>query len=513
VTTTLELVATASYWSERSLGRYPHVERSQRFDAVVIGGGITGITAAYLLKREGRKVALVERQRIGGVDTTATSAHLTCVTDTRLTQLARRFGDEHARAVWDAGFAAINQIDEIVKRHNIDCSFAWVPGYLHAPVATRRVTDRTRKILQDEAALATRLGFDVQELKSVPFVDRPGIEISHQARFRPPEYLHALLEEIQGGGSRVFEHSDATEVTTDPLCVMVRGHKLRCDDVIVATHDPIVGRASFLSATLLQTKLSLYTSYVLTGRIASGAVPDALFWDTGDPYQYIRLDPRNGTDAIIFGGEDHKTGQVDDTRDCFARLESQINSRISDFDVTHRWSGQVIETPDGLPYIGYAAPHQFAATGFSGNGMTFGTLAAMMAADAIAGRTNPWQKLFDIHRKKLSSVWDYLVENKDYPYYLVRDRFAGAEGKTTRGIARDSGQVIEMDGQKLAVYRDKDGTLTKRSAICTHMGCVVAWNAAERTWDCPCHGSRFEATGRVLSGPAETDLSEPTPKK
>jgi len=509
--TTLEHVATAPYWSERRLGRYPHVERSQRFDVVVIGGGITGITAAYLLKREGRKVALVERQRIGGVDTPSTTAHLTCVTDTRLTQLVRRFGDDHARAAWDAGLAAIHEIDQIIRRHDIDCNFAWVPGYLHAPVTTRRPTERTRKMLQDEADLATRLGFDAQYLDKVPFVDRPGIEFAHQARFRPLDYLHALLEQIAGDGCEIFEHSDATDVTTDPLTVKANGHELRCDDVIVATHNPIAGAANTMSATLFQTKLSLYTSYVLSGRIATGAVPDALFWDTGDPYQYIRIDPRNGTDAIIFGGEDHKTGQVDDTRDCFERLESALNSRVSDFKVTHRWSGQVIETPDGLPYIGFSAPHQFVATGFSGNGMTFGTLAAMMAADALAGRANPWQKLLDVHRKKISGAWDYLVENKDYPYYLVRDLFAGTAGTTTRMIARNSGQIVEVHGQKLAVYRGPDGKLTKRSAICTHMGCVVAWNDAERTWDCPCHGSRFEATGRVLAGPAESDLAEPKP--
>ena len=178
-------------------------------------------------------------------------------------------------------------------------------------------------------------------------------------------------------------------------------------------------------------------------------------------------------------------------------------------DVTHRWSGQVIETPDGLPYIGHIADHQYAATGYAGNGMTFGTLAGMMMSDAILDRTNPWRDLFDPSRKAITrGVWDYLKENVDYPYYLIRDRFAGAEAKSLRAVKRGQGKVIERDGAKVAAYRDPSGAVTLRSATCTHMGCVVGWNTAERTWDCPCHGSRFKPTGDVISGPAEAPLSE-----
>jgi Rieske Fe-S protein len=178
-------------------------------------------------------------------------------------------------------------------------------------------------------------------------------------------------------------------------------------------------------------------------------------------------------------------------------------------DVTHRWSGQVIETPDGLPYIGHTADHQYAATGYAGNGMTFGTLAGMMMSDAILDRTNPWRDLFDPGRKAITrGVWDYLKENVDYPYYLIRDRFAGAEAKSLRAVKRGQGKVIERDGAKVAAYRDPSGAVTLRSAICTHMGCVVGWNTAERTWDCPCHGSRFKPTGCVISGPAEAPLAE-----
>ena len=226
-------------------------------------------------------------------------------------------------------------------------------------------------------------------------------------------------------------------------------------------------------AAMFQTKLSLYTSYVVSGRVAKGRVPDALFWDTADPYHYLRLEPHRDHDVVIFGGEDHKTGQATDTNACFDRLERTLQSMIGGVDVTHRWSGQVIETSDGLPYIGETAARQFAGTGYSGNGLTFGTLTAMMAADRVAGRRNPWSELFDPSRKKIfGGLWDYIKENKDYPYYMIRDRVAGADGRSTREVPRGAGRIIELDGQKVAVYRDARGAVTKRSAVCTHMACT-----------------------------------------
>jgi Rieske Fe-S protein len=210
---------------------------------------------------------------------------------------------------------------------------------------------------------------------------------------------------------------------------------------------------------------------------------------------------------VIFGGEDHKTGQQEDTEACYRRLEEQFRAIVPGVEVTHRWSGQVIETPDGLPYIGLSADRQYSATGYAGNGLTFGTLAGIMISDAVLGRSNPWSELFDPARKALTrGLWDYVKENVGYPYYLIRDRFAGAEAKSLRTVRRGEGTVIDRKGAKVAAYRDTAGTVTLRSAICTHMGCVVGWNAAERTWDCPCHGSRFKPTGEVISGPAESPL-------
>jgi Rieske Fe-S protein len=191
-------------------------------------------------------------------------------------------------------------------------------------------------------------------------------------------------------------------------------------------------------------------------------------------------------------------------------MQEALVRAVPSVEVTDRWSGQVIETSDGLPFIGQVADKQFIATGFAGNGMTFGTLAAMMARDAVLGVRNPWAELLHPGRKSLSAgvVWDYLTENKDYPYYLIRDRFGGPEGKSLRTLKRGEGRILELDGQRVAAYRAPDGSVTTRSAVCTHLACIVRWNPAERTWDCPCHGSRFGTDGSVIAGPAESPLSD-----
>ena len=499
---------TESYWIDSaSIPTSRSIDRDLDADVVVIGGGITGLTAAYLLSESGKSVVVLERGRCGRIDTGHTTAHVAMVTDARLRDLVDRFGRTHAQAVWDAGLAAAAQIDSIVRAHEIACAFEWVPGYLHAPGGSMSRDEANG--FREEAALAGELGFDAEYVEEVPSVGGPGIRFDNQARFHPRKYLAALAIAARLEGARIFEHSDAEEFSDQPLCVKANGHSVRCKDIVIATHNPRVGVESLAGATLFQTKLALYTSYVVAGRVPKHAVPDALFWDTADPYRYLRLDPHRDHDLVIFGGEDHKTGQVPDTDACYQRLEDALLDKLPHASLTYRWSGQVIETPDGLPYIGRTMDHQFVATGFGGNGMTFGTLAAMIIADAITGRRNPWADLFDANRTAIRrGRWDYIKENADYPYYLMRSRFAGAEGRSFRAVKRGEGKIIENHGTKVAAYRHPDGTLSVRSATCTHMACIVAWNPSERTWDCPCHGSRFTPEGNVISGPAEKPLPE-----
>jgi len=499
---------TTPYWlPSATFPQFAKLDDDADTEAVVIGGGITGLTAAYLLAKAGKGVIVLERGRCAATDTGHTSAHLTMVTDTRLSDLVRGFGRTHAQAVWDAGLAAIAQIDDIVREHDIDAGFEWVDGYLHAPLGGD-ASDQPEQ-LQADATLADELGFDAEYVESVPLVDRPGVRFADQARIHPRKYLAGVAKAFVALGGRIHEHSEADEFCDDPRGVKANGHTVTCEDVVIATHNPLVGFGGMAGATLFQTKLALYTSYVIAGRVARGIVPDALWWDTADPYHFVRVDPHRDYDVVIAGGEDHKTGQEEDTEACYRRLEDHLRETTPNVEVTHRWSGQVIETPDGLPYIGQSADHQYSATGYAGNGLTFGTLAGLMISDAILERSNPWAELFDPGRKALTrGLWDYVKENVDYPYYLIRDRFAGAETKSIRAVKRGQGKVIQRNGAKVAAYRDPAGTVTLRSAICTHMGCTVGWNTAERTWDCPCHGSRFRPTGEVISGPAEAPLNE-----
>ena len=496
---------TTSHWIDSaSLPRFPKITRSLDVDVAVIGGGITGITAAYLLKRSGCTVALVERGRCAQVDTGHTTAHVTAVPDLRLHEIEQRFGREAVKAVWDAGGAATDQIVNLIRAEDIACDFHWVPGYLHAPRSSPPGTGLAG--FKREVRLAQELGISAEVREAVPSIDRPGILFPHQALFHPRKYLAALVRRIPGKGSHVFEHSEVTEVQEKPLAVKVGDAAIRCRHVVMATHTPLMGIAGVVGAALFQAKLALYTSYALGARIPRDTLPLASFWDTNDPYDYLRVERRRGHDFAIFGGEDHKTGQGNPTA-AYRRLEARFRRLAPSSTIEYRWSGQVIETNDGLPFIGEMAENQFGATGFAGNGMTFGTLGAMMAVDAVHQRSNPWTDLFAPGRKHVrGGTWRFVKENADYPYYMLRDWLGGAEGTSLKNLPRGQGKVLRLRGRKVAAYRDEQGAVTLCSPVCTHLKCIVGWNAAERTWDCPCHGSRFRPTGEVISGPAEEPL-------
>jgi glycine/D-amino acid oxidase-like deaminating enzyme/nitrite reductase/ring-hydroxylating ferredoxin subunit len=500
---------TTPYWIDSaSLPRFAKLDQNLQVDVAIVGGGIMGLTAAYLLKRAGKTVALLERNRLATIDTGHTTAHVTAVTDLRLQDIAKTFGKDAARATWDAGAAAIDQIVSNIRREDIACDFHWLPGYLHAPLG-KPVDESARQELQNEADLANELGITAAYEAAVPFFDLPGVRFAQQALFHPRKYLAALAAKIPGDGSAIFESTEVEEIEDEPLALKVGAFKIRTRYLILATHTPLSGNTNTLRAMLFQTKLALYSTYAVGAKIPSGTIPSALFWDTNEPYYYLRVEPKRGHDYAIFGGEDHKTGQETDTTEVFRRLETRFREIAPQAEIDHRWSGQVIETNDGLPFIGETAEHQFTATGFAGNGMTFGTLGAMMATDAVLRKKNPWQDLFEVHRAKLrGGTWSYLKENKDYPYYMVRDWLGGAEAKSLEAVKNGEGKILHLGGRKVAAYRDEHGEVSLCSPVCTHLKCIVGWNDAERTWDCPCHGSRFKPSGEVISGPAEEPLEK-----
>ncbi len=495
---------------ESPFQEYPKLSRDLKVDVAVIGGGITGVTTAYLLKKAGLSVALLEKDRLGSGDTGCTTAHLTTVTDARPARLVREFGLDHAQAVWDAGQAALGQIATLALEESIDCDLHSVPGYLHLPL-NEGGPPEARMGLQDDLRAVTEIGFHGSYLENVPLIHTPGLRFGNQAMFDPLRYLAPLAAQIAGQGSYVFEKTSVDEISKDSATVSAGGYRVSYGQMVIATHVPLLGTAGLVKAALFQSKLASYTSYAVQARIPPDASTPALFWDTADPYHYLRIHRTKDQGVAILGGKDHKTGQADNPTERLRSLEKLLRTLISDVQVTHRWSGQVIETNDGLPYIGENAPRQFVSTGFAGNGMTFGTLAAMMARDWVTGQSNPWTKLFDVGRTRIKAGgWDYLKENSDYPYYMLKDHLRFADREGMEGVRPGEGKILNIDGERVAVSRDDAGNLAAVSSTCTHMGCLVHWNSLEKTWDCPCHGSRFKATGEVLAGPAETAL-EPKP--
>lgn len=496
---------TESFWNLPEWPRFPSIAEALDTDVVVVGAGMTGVSAAYLLKQAGQHVVLLERERFGRQDTYHTTAHLTFVTDLRFTELVKRLGRDHAEAVWDAGKASIDRIEEIVRQERISCDFARVPGFLHAQL--ERLDDE-QETLQKEAELVRTGGFEAEYMGRVPVVGRPGIRFPNQAVFHPLKYLADLVQRIPGQDSYFFENSNATEFQRDGERISVRcnGHTITCRKLIIATDVPLTGVSGLTGATLLQSRLAPYSSYAVGGLLPRGAAPAACFWDTSDPYYFLRTASSPEADYVIFGGLDHKTGQGDPSGR-FERLTALLRQLLPEAQVDRQWSGQIIESNDGLPLIGETAKGQFVATGYSGNGITFGTVAAMIAVDYVLERKNPWTGLFDPQRLRLAGgTWNYVRENLDYPYYMLKDRVARAEGESLANLPRGQGMILKLQGHKTAAYRDESGQVTLLSPICTHLGCVVHWNEVESTWDCPCHGSRFRCTGEVLAGPAETPL-------
>lgn len=497
---------TPAWIDDQNLPNFPALKRDLEVDVAVIGGGITGVTAGYLLKESGLNVVVLEKGSLGQGEISHTTAHLTYVTDHRLSQLVDDVGPHAARETWSAGRAAIDTIERIINQLKLDCEFQRLPGYLHAPWKSN---DDDRKALERDARYAHGFGFDADFVESVPLADRPGICFADQAKFHPFKYLAGLAKAVAGNNSFVFADSEVDEIADGRRgnVLHIGKYKVKARYVVVATHVPLMGKTSLLKATVFQTKLTPYSTYALGAEAAKDVVPEALFWDTSDPYYYLRVDRHPQGDFVVFGGEDHKTGQIDDTNVPYQRLESLLHNILPDAKVTHRWSGQVVETFDGLPYIGETAPGQFVATGFCGNGITFGTIGGMMAVDAAHGRPNRWRDLFSPHRVTLQHPVEYLRENKDYPYYLLKDRLSHVDASSPEELAPGTGKILIVDGKKCAVSRDDDGRLHAVSASCTHMGCLVHWNPAEQTWDCPCHGSRFTPEGTVIAGPAEAGLA------
>ncbi|HLM23853.1 MAG TPA: FAD-dependent oxidoreductase [Pyrinomonadaceae bacterium] len=478
-----------------------------RTDVCVIGAGIAGLSTAYLLGREGRSVVVLDDGLIGGGMTGRTTAHLTNAYDDRYVEIEKLHGEEASRLTAESHTAAIQTVSEIVSSEKIDCDFDWLDGFLFA--AKPEDVD----LLNDELAAAHRAGLaGVDKVDRAPlasFDTGVALRFPRQAQFHPLLYMDGLARAIKRDGGRLFgqTHAKTIEGGANARVETSHGPVVSCECVVVATNTPVNDRVA------IHTKQAPYVTYVIGARVPKDSVTRALYWDTGDPYHYVRLQTENGYDVLIVGGEDHKTGQANDGFERYGRLEQWTRERFPEtLEVEFRWSGQVMEPVDGLAFIGRNPLDEnnvFIATGDSGQGMTHGTIAGMLISDLIQSRKNKWEDLYNPSRIRLKALPEYASENINVAGQYA-DYVTAGDIKSESELKPGEGAIMREGISKVAVHRDQNGQVHKSSAVCPHLGCIVMWNSMEQTWDCPCHGSRYSADGRVYQGPANSDLSPVT---
>jgi glycine/D-amino acid oxidase-like deaminating enzyme/nitrite reductase/ring-hydroxylating ferredoxin subunit len=475
-------------------------------DVCIVGAGIAGMTTAYLLAREGQKVVVLEASDLGDSETGRTTAHLSNALDDRYSNLERVFGREGARRAAGSHTAAIDRIETIARDEHLDCDFARVDGFLFVPPG------ESLTVLEQELAASHRAGLtDVERWPNapLPFDTGPCLRFPRQGQFHPVKYLNGLVAAVRRRGVRIYTQTRVTAGEGGKRTAEARtsdGYRVTADALVVATNTPVNDWIT------MHTKQYPYRTYAVAFRIPKGVVNRALYWDTADPYHYIRTEPHNDTEEfLIVGGEDHKTGQVHNTGICFERLEHWTRERFPELrGVAAHWSGQVMEPMDYLAYIG-RNPGDFSnvyiATGDSGHGMTHGTIAGMLLTDLIRGRQNPWARLYDPSRTTFQNAGTFLSENLNVAAQYL-DWILPGDTRSVEELQPGEGMVVQRGLQKVALYRDDAGRLHQLSAVCPHLGCIVQWNKAEHSWDCPCHGSRFDGEGKVIHGPALGGLKQ-----
>ncbi len=497
-----------SVWHEAALPRpiLPPLHENVVADVCVIGAGIAGLTTAYLLQKTGLSVVVLEAWDLAAGETGRTTAHLTGVLDDRFYYLESLFGEEGARLAAESHLAAVNRIEALVAEEQIRCDFERVDGYLVG-------LGRDRNSFEKEAEAAHRAGFaDRQILERIPVsgitIGRT-IRFPRQATFHIGKYMQGLAEAFLRQGGRLYTRAHVNEVQGGARAYVKtdEGFKIVADHIVVATNTPINDWVK------MHTKQAAYRTYVIGYEIPIASYPGFLLWDMDDPYHYVRIVRGTYHDMLIVGGEDHKTGQAHDMEARYRRLAAWTEQHFNTFGgkVRYRWSGQVMEPVDGLGFIGRNPmdnENVYIITGDSGNGMTHGTLGAMLVSDLIQGRDNPWEQLYDPSRKTVKAAPSFVRENTNFVGHMIKDWAGPGEVNDVSALRDGQGAVLRHGLSKVAVYRDEQGTLHECSAVCTHLGCIVQWNPGEKSWDCPCHGSRFDIEGRILNGPAIKPLAK-----
>jgi glycine/D-amino acid oxidase-like deaminating enzyme/nitrite reductase/ring-hydroxylating ferredoxin subunit len=494
--------ANPSLWVETTPDSdFPPLPEGVTVDVAVLGGGIAGITTAVLLKRAGKTVALLDSKRILRGATGYTTAKVTSGHGLIYSHLEKHFGADGARLYAEANQTAIARIADFVDEYGIACDFERKTNYVYAETAGER--SRVRQ----EVEAAGRAGLPVSFVEEVPlpYPVSGAIRLDDQAQFHPCKYLLPLAHSVAGDGSHVFELTRVRSASDGRPCrVETDRGGLTARQVVCATHLPILDRGFFFA------KAHPHRSYAVAARVADAKLPDGMFINAGTPTRSLRTSRDDAGPLLLLGGEGHKPAQEPDTEKRYRALEEFGRRQFGASDFPYRWSAMDFMPVDKVPYVGRLtrrASHVYVATGFNKWGMTNGTVAALLIADAILGRPNDWAALYDSKRLRPRAAGTRFVkENGMVARHFIGDRVRRVESGSPSELVPGEGRIMRIDGRKTAAYRDDDGLLHTLSPVCTHLGCIVAWNPAERSWDCPCHGSRFSGDGKVIQGPAVDDL-------
>jgi glycine/D-amino acid oxidase-like deaminating enzyme/nitrite reductase/ring-hydroxylating ferredoxin subunit len=488
--------------------RVPRLHHDLKCDVCVVGAGMAGLSVAYELLSAGKKVVVIDDGKIAGGQTQVTTSHLVNALDHRYEEIERVRGEEVARLAAESHTAAINRIGDIALQEGIACEFERLNGYLFLPA------DGDPEMLDKEFEAARRTGIvRIERAQRAPidsFDTGPCLRFRGQGQMHPLMYLAGVARVIVQRGGEIYSSTHAESVEGgDTAKVQTKDGVVTSSAVVVATNVPVNDLLT------IHTKQAPYMTYAIAARLTDDITERALMWDTADPFHYVRFRtvrkrPGNpATNLVIVGGEDHKSGQANDGEERHARLEAWTRERFPSVgEVEYRWAGQVMNSHDGLAYIGRNPGDKenvFISTGDSGNGMTHGAIAGMLISDLILGKDNPWAQLYDPSRVPVKAFGQFLKEAGNMALQYGAWVTPG-EVNSLEQIKKGEGAILRQGLKKLAVYRDENGTITKMSAACPHLGCVVGWNSVEQTWDCPCHGSRFTSTGEILNGPANSDL-------
>ncbi len=472
------------------------------YDVAIIGGGITGISTAFQLQKAGKKCIVIEANNLCFGTTGGTTAHLNTLLDTPYTRIIKTFGKENAQLVAKAAAEAIDLIKENIERNGIDCEFEDACAYLFSQ--THEQTEELDEI--DEAC--QDVGLDVSYTLSLPVnIDfEKTIEVRSQGKFHPVKYVYGLARAFEKAEGVILQQTRVTGIEdTEGIIIETDNGNFRAANLIYATHIPP-------GVNLLQMRCEPWRSYAMSFTTKDKKYPRDLIYDMYDPYHYIRSQKVNGKEYLIVGGEDHKTGEEQNAEASFLKLESYIRKHFNVDEILFKWSSQYFEPADGLPYIGHLPGHPgniFVATGYGGNGMTYSNVAAIVLKKMILDEESSYIKLFDPNRvKPIAGFTTFLKQNVE-AFKNFMDKWLDKEKlEEFAELAPGEAGVVRYNGEKVALYKDEHGELHAVSPVCTHLKCSVAWNNAEQSWDCPCHGSRFSYEGKVLTGPADHDLEK-----